>query len=186
MRPLCDDESDSPQAVTRDYTLEIADEGGKAPLLSVFGGKLTTYRKLAEHALEKLVSYYPGIGNAWTKSGVLPGGDMGTDRDSYAKTLQARHPWLPEAVAVHYAHTYGSRAEVLLANRHSLDEMGEAFGHGLYEAELAYLVKHEWVKELDDAIWRRTKLGMWLSEEEKRRVAEWLKETVGRRETFAE
>ncbi|SQI34695.1 Aerobic glycerol-3-phosphate dehydrogenase [Leminorella richardii] len=128
VRPLCDDESDSPQAVTRDYTLEIADEGGKAPLLSVFGGKLTTYRKLAEHALEKLVSYYPGIGNAWTKSGVLPGGDMGTDRDSYAKTLQARHPWLPEAVAVHYAHTYGSRAEVLLANRHSLDEMAKPLG----------------------------------------------------------
>ncbi|MBD4771504.1 glycerol-3-phosphate dehydrogenase, partial [Xanthomonas citri pv. citri] len=71
VRPLCDDESDSPQAITRDYTLDIHDENGKAPLLSVFGGKLTTYRKLAEHALEKLTPYYQGIGPAWTKESVL-------------------------------------------------------------------------------------------------------------------
>ncbi|KFC93744.1 glycerol-3-phosphate dehydrogenase [Leminorella grimontii] len=186
VRPLCDDESDSPQAVTRDYTLEVADEGGKAPLLSVFGGKLTTYRKLAEHALEKLAHYYPGVGGAWTKNGVLPGGNMGTDRDSYAKTLLRNHSWLPEELARRYAHTYGSLTEVLLDNRHSLEDMGEAFGHGLYEAELVYLVKHEWVKELDDAIWRRTKLGMWLSEEEKRRVAEWLAATANRGSAFAE
>lgn len=186
VRPLCDDESDSPQAVTRDYTLEVADVGGKAPLLSVFGGKLTTYRKLAEHALEKLAHYYPGVGGAWTKNGILPGGDMGTDRDSYAQTLSRSHSWLPEELAMRYAHTYGSLAEVLLDNRHSLEDMGEAFGHGLYEAELAYLVKHEWVKELDDAIWRRTKLGMWLSEEEKRRVGEWLAATTNRGSAFAE
>jgi glycerol-3-phosphate dehydrogenase len=77
VRPLCDDESDSPQAITRDYTLDIHDVDGQAPLLFVFGGKLTTYRKLAEHALEKLAPYYKGIGPAWTKGAVLPGGDIG-------------------------------------------------------------------------------------------------------------
>jgi glycerol-3-phosphate dehydrogenase len=90
VRPLCDDESDSPQAITRDYTLDIHDENGQAPLLSVFGGKLTTYRKLAEHALEKLTPYYKGIGPAWTKTAVLPGGDIGGDRDDYAAKLRRR------------------------------------------------------------------------------------------------
>ncbi|VFS31208.1 aerobic glycerol-3-phosphate dehydrogenase [Escherichia coli] len=94
MRPLCDDESDSPQAITRDYTLDIHDEDGKAPLLSVFGGKLTTYRKLAEHALEKLTPYYQGIGPAWTKESVLPGGAIEGDRDDYAARLRRRYPFL--------------------------------------------------------------------------------------------
>ena len=177
VRPLCDDESDSPQAVTRDYTLEIADENGYAPLLSVFGGKLTTYRKLAEHAMEKLTPYYPSIGVAWTKNGTLPGGNMGTDRDSYAQMLRRAHPWLPADLALRYAHTYGSLSEVLLENCQSIKDLGTLFGHNLYAAELAYLVKHEWAKGLDDVIWRRTKLGMWLSEAEKERVAQWLNKT---------
>jgi glycerol-3-phosphate dehydrogenase len=154
VRPLCDDESDSPQAVTRDYTLDVHDEQGKAPLLSVFGGKLTTYRKLAEHAMEKLAHYYPGCGPAWTKNGSLPGGDIGGDRDSYAAKLRREHGWLPESLARRYARTYGS--------------------HGLYEAELRYLVEKEWVVELEDAIWRRTKLGMWLDDTQQARVKAWL------------
>ena len=89
VRPLCDDESDSPQAITRDYTLDIHDENGKAPLLSVFGGKLTTYRKLAEHALEKLTPYYQGIGPAWTKESVLPCGAIEGDRDDYAAVTRS-------------------------------------------------------------------------------------------------
>ncbi|MCU8669429.1 FAD-dependent oxidoreductase, partial [Klebsiella pneumoniae] len=97
VRPLCDDESDSPQAITRDYTLDIHDENGQAPLLSVFGGKLTTYRKLAEHALEKLTPYYKGIGPAWTKTAVLPGGDIGGDRDDYAAKLRRRFPFISES-----------------------------------------------------------------------------------------
>lgn len=186
VRPLCDDESDSPQAVTRDYTLEIADDAGKAPLLSVFGGKLTTYRKLAEHAIEKLAHYYPGIGPAWTKNGILPGGDMGTDRNHYAEVLRRKYSWLPDSMAIRYAHTYGSRSEMILDNKTSLAELGEDFGHGLYEAELTYLVTKEWVHNLDDAIWRRTKLGMWLDEGQKQRVAEWLKDVAGRKQSFAE
>lgn len=186
VRPLCDDESDSAQAVTRDYTLEVADEAGKAPLLSVFGGKLTTYRKLAEHAIEKLAHYYPGIGNAWTKNGTLPGGDMGTDRNSYVAQLRRKFTWLPDELAIRFAHTYGSRTEMLLANKASLADLGEDFGHGLYQAELEYLTTYEWAVELDDVIWRRTKLGMWLDDAQKQRVAEWLKETVGKKVAFAE
>lgn len=174
VRPLCDDESDSPQAITRDYTLDVHDQDGKAPLLSVFGGKLTTYRKLAEHALEKLSGYYDNCGPAWTKNGVLPGGDLGTDRDSYAAQLRRRFTWLPEALARRYVRTYGTRAEQLIGTAQSLEDLGEHFGHHLYEAELRYLVAEEWVVELDDAIWRRTKLGMWLDDAQKQRVAQWL------------
>lgn len=176
VRPLCDDESDSPQAITRDYTLDVHDQDGKAPLLSVFGGKLTTYRKLAEHALEKLSGYYENCGPAWTKNAVLPGGDLGTDRDSYAVQLRRRFTWLPEALARRYARTYGTRTEQLLGTAQSLEDLGEHFGHNLYEAELRYLIAEEWVVELDDAIWRRTKLGMWLDEGQKQRVAEWIRE----------
>ncbi len=176
VRPLCDDESDSPQAITRDYTLDIHDENGQAPLLSVFGGKLTTYRKLAEHALEKLAPYYKGIGPAWTKNAVLPGGDIAGTRDDYAAKLRRRYPFISEGMARHFARTYGSHTEVLLGGAKSLEDLGEHFGHELYEAELRYLVEHEWVRGLDDAIWRRTKQGMWLSEAEQARIRDWLAE----------
>ncbi|MEI7064716.1 glycerol-3-phosphate dehydrogenase [Dickeya chrysanthemi] len=173
VRPLCDDESDSPQAITRDYTLSVADENGKAPLLSVFGGKLTTYRKLAEHALEKLVKYYPQAGQAWTRNAILPGGDISGSREDYAATLRRRYN-LPEALARRYSRTYGSQSEKILGNAQSLNDLGEHFGHTLYEAELRYLVEHEWVVSLEDAIWRRTKLGMWLDDAQRQRVADWL------------
>lgn len=174
VRPLYDDESDSPQAITRDYTLDIQDDNNQTPLLSVFGGKLTTYRKLAEHALDKLRPYYPQCKTAWTKRAVLPGGDMSMDRDSYTICLQQRFNWLPDGLARRYAHTYGSASEQLLADARSLADLGEHFGHGLYAAELRYLQTHEWAVTLEDVIWRRTKLGMWLDEEQQRNVAQWL------------
>ncbi|WP_127959238.1 glycerol-3-phosphate dehydrogenase [Serratia microhaemolytica] len=176
VRPLCDDESDSPQAITRDYTLDLQDEQGQAPLLSVFGGKLTTYRKLAEHALDKLAGYYPNCGAAWTKQMVLPGGNIGADRAAYAAKLGRQYPWLPESLARRYAYTYGSHSELILAGARGVADLGEEFGHQCYEAELRYLVDKEWVVELDDAIWRRTKLGMWLTSEQKMRIENWLAE----------
>lgn len=182
VRPLCDDESDSPQAITRDYTLDIHDVDGQAPLLSVFGGKLTTYRKLAEHALEKLAPYYKGIGPAWTKGAVLPGGDIGDNRDDYAAKLCRRFPFITEGMARHYARTYGSNIELFLGDAKDIADLGEHFGHELYEAELRYLVEHEWVRRLDDAIWRRTKEGMWLNAEQQSRVAQWLLQNAGKRE----
>lgn len=185
VRPLCDDESDSPQAITRDYTLDIHDEDGKAPLLSVFGGKLTTYRKLAEHALEKLTPYYQGIGPAWTKESVLPGGAIEGDRDDYAARLRRRYPFLTESLARHYARTYGSNSELLLGNAGAISDLGEDFGHEFYEAELKYLVDHEWVRRADDALWRRTKQGMWLNADQQSRVSQWLVEYTQQRLSLA-
>ena len=161
VRPLCDDESDSPQAITRDYTLDIHDDNGQAPLLSVFGGKLTTYRKLAEHALEKLTPYYKGIGPA---------------------KLRRRFSFISESMARHHARTYGSNSELILDKATSLDDLGEHFGHEFFEAELRYLVEHEWVRSLDDAIWRRTKQGMWLNDEQQARISEWLAQHAGKSE----
>lgn len=180
VRPLCDDESDSPQAITRDYTLDIHDENGKAPLLSVFGGKLTTYRKLAEHAMDKLQTYYPAIGPAWTKGSKLPGGDISGDRDDFAAQLRRRYAFLSEGLARRFARTYGSNSELILKEAKSIEDLGEHFGHELYEAELRYLVEHEWVRRVEDAIWRRTKLGMWLTDEQQARVAQWLAKRAGK------
>ncbi len=176
VRPLCDDESNSPQAITRDYTLDVHDEQGQVPLLSVFGGKLTTYRKLAEHALDRLAKYYPDAGPAWTKNCVLPGGDIAGTREDYAASLRRRYPFISEDMARHYACTYGSCSERLLQDAKSLSDLGEHFGHDFYEAELHYLVQYEWVRQLDDAIWRRTKLGMWLDAAQQARITTWLDE----------
>ena len=173
VRPLCDDESDSPQAITRDYTLSVDDDNGQAPLLSVFGGKLTTYRKLAEHALDKLHKYYPQAGKAWTKEAVLPGGDIAGTRDDYAAALRRRFN-LPESLTRRYSRTYGSNSELILTNVEGLGDLGEDFGHDLYEAELRYLVEKEWAVTLDDVIWRRTKLGMRLNDAQKQRISDWL------------
>lgn len=173
VRPLCDDESDSPQAITRDYTLSVDDDNGQAPLLSVFGGKLTTYRKLAEHALDKLHKYYPQAGKAWTKEAVLPGGDIAGTRDDYAAALRRRFN-LPESLTRRYSRTYGSNSELILTNVKGLGDLGADFGHDLYEAELRYLVEKEWAVTLDDVIWRRTKLGMRLNDAQKQRISDWL------------
>ncbi|GKW30037.1 glycerol-3-phosphate dehydrogenase [Pectobacterium brasiliense] len=173
VRPLCDDESDSPQAITRDYTLSVDDDNGQAPLLSVFGGKLTTYRKLAEHALDKLHKYYPQAGKTWTKGAVLPGGDIAGTRDDYAAALRRRFN-LPESLTRRYSRTYGSNSELILANVKGLSDLGEDFGHDLYEAELRYLVEKEWAVMLDDVIWRRTKLGMRFDDAQKQRISDWL------------
>lgn len=174
VRPLCDDESNSPQTITRDYTLDVHDNDGKAPLLSVFGGKLTTYRKLAEHAMEKLTSYYPHMGPAWTRDSILPGGQFSGTREQYAQLLRQKFIFISEPLARYYAYTYGSQSEIILRNAHTLDDLGQNFGHDFYEAELRYLLNHEWVYELADAIWRRTKQGMWLDPSEQARVDQWL------------
>ncbi|SES73439.1 glycerol-3-phosphate dehydrogenase [Thorsellia anophelis] len=174
VRPLCDDESDSPQAITRDYTLSLQDEGGKLPLLSVFGGKLTTYRKLAEQAINDLTPFYTGIKSAWTSKNILPGGNFTGSRYSYAAALWQTYPWLGKDTAKRYAYTYGSNSEIILKDKSQLSDLGEHFGADLYEAELEYLIKHEWVTELDDAIWRRTKLGLKLSSEEQSKLNTWI------------
>ncbi len=154
VRSLYDDGAEDASAITRDYVLER--DGEDAPLLSIFGGKITTYRRLAEHALEKL-----GIGGAsWTAGTPLPGGDMPDGFDPWFTQFQARHPWLPAKLARRLARAYGTRADRLLGDATALRDLGEDLGGGLTEAELAYLVAHEFARSPQDVLWRRSKLGL--------------------------
>jgi len=165
VRPLLEDDSGSASEVTRDYLLDCDSEEG-APLLSVFGGKITTHRKLAEEAVDWLA---PALGNehpAWTAEGVtLPGGDLGRADDDAAfdrflHRVVRRYPWLPAGLALRYARSYGTRIERVLDGATALRDLGEHFGADLYEREIAYLVGAEWARDLDDILWRRTKLGL--------------------------
>ena len=113
---------------------------------------------------------------------MLPGGEIGNDRDDYAAKLRRRYPFITESLARHFARTYGSNSELIIGEAKDIAGLGEDFGHEFYEAELRYLVEHEWVRRLDDAIWRRTKQGMWLNAEQQSRISEWLVKTLGKPE----
>lgn len=169
VRPLCDDESDSPQAVTRDYTLEVNGAEGEAPLLSVFGGKLTTYRKLAEAACHKLNAWYPQMGTDWTAKSRLPGGEFDCSVTELARAYALEFDWLDDRNALRIAEAYGSHARLWLGQ-----PRGEEFGAGLCEAEVSYLVEREWAMTVDDILWRRSKLGLRLDEAGRQRLARWL------------
>jgi glycerol-3-phosphate dehydrogenase len=176
VRPLYDDASANPSAVTRDYVFDLQAPEGQAPLLSVFGGKLTTYRKLAEHALEKLQPVMGFARGGWTAAAVLPGGDLErSDLPAFSKGLQQRHAWLPAATAVRLARSYGSRAERILGDAHGLNDLGPDLGGGLYEAEIDYLVREEWAREAEDVLWRRSKLGLHVGPEVTERIRAWLR-----------
>lgn len=164
LRPLYDDAAANASAVTRDYVLELDHDG--PPVLSVFGGKITTYRRLAEHALEKLGPHLPGMKPAWTGDAPLPGGDMaGANFDLFVGTLAARYPFLPEATARRLARAYGTRAERLLGDARTSADLGETFGGDLSAREVDYLVRHEWARTSDDILWRRSKLGLRMDRE---------------------
>ena len=129
--------------------------------LSVFGGKITTYRRLAEHALEKLSPYLPGMKPAWTDRRHLPGGDMPAgDFELFLAGLMKARPFLPEPLARRLAHAYGTRVELILGEATALDQLGRDFGGGLTEAEVDYLIAHEWARTSTDILWRRSKLGL--------------------------
>ncbi len=186
VRPLCDDESSDPSAITRDYTLVLNAEGHEPPLLSVFGGKLTTYRKLAEVALAELAPWFARMKPAWTHDAHLPGGeDMSTPRD-LTEALCTGAPWLPEALARRWAHSYGSRSWRLLHGLHDLADLGEHFGSGLYAREVDYLIAVEWALSVEDILWRRSKLGLFLDAQGQARLDDYLqRQTPERLPLFA-
>ena len=173
VRPLYDDASEkSAQTVTRDYVFELdparPGEGGPAPILSVFGGKITTFRRLAEHALERLAPFLPEAGPAWTRDAPLPGGDMpDADFDLFRADLARRFPALPETLRLHYGRLYGTLAPTLLDGVATVADLGRRWGPLLYGREVAYLISHEWVREPDDVLWRRTKHGLHMSADER-------------------
>jgi glycerol-3-phosphate dehydrogenase len=175
VRPLLDDESSSAQAVTRDYTFDMDHSEGQAPLLSIFGGKITTYRKLSEAAVNAICEYFPQAGPAWTKSPPLPGGEF-LCKESFQASLLRKYPWLPSQLAKRYVRTYGTLAHHILDGTNSVTNLGRHFGAGLYQREVDYLMSYEWALSVEDIIWRRTKLGLHLSENDQQGLGNYLLE----------
>ncbi|MGH8800049.1 MAG: glycerol-3-phosphate dehydrogenase, partial [Casimicrobiaceae bacterium] len=180
VRPLYDDGAADPSAITRDYVLKLDAGDGRAPLLSIFGGKITTYRKLAEHALADLRPFFPQMGSGWTDRAPLPGGDLPRGGPAaYERELAARYPALPANLLAALARRHGTRVTRVLGAARTLADLGTHFGHTLYAAEIDYLVAQEWALEADDVLWRRTKCGLHLSGEERDAVANHLRARVG-------
>lgn len=180
VRPLCDDESSDPSAVTRDYTIELEAHDKQAPLLSVYGGKLTTYRKLANAALEKLRPIFPTMGAEWTDSHPLPGSSSAiTDLRQIEEIIYNLHAWLDADILKRYGKAYGLNALKILSGAKSTADLGRHFGAGLYQREVDYLQDHEWAMTAEDILWRRSKLGLRLTEDEKRTLAAYLNPLAG-------
>lgn len=172
VRPLFDDGADSASAVTRDYVLDLhegeGEEGGGAPLLTIYGGKITTFRRLAEHALEKLQGPLGFEAGPWTEDARLPGGDLGEGGfEAFRQAAQARHPWLPEPTLTRLCRAYGSRIDAVLGDATAWTDLGRDHGAGLTEREVGYLVDHEWAADPEDILWRRTKLGLHMTPAER-------------------
>ena len=153
--------------------LQLDDRG--APILSVFGGKITTYRKLAEQALDLLAGPMAIDAKPWTAGVALPGGDLDTPTyDAFLTRCKQRYPWLEDSRLIDYARNYGSDIDRLLADRGAMQDLGADFGGGLLEAEVEYLCEHEWAQTADDILWRRTKKGLRVSDEDVSRLGTWL------------
>ncbi len=180
VRPLLEDEAGDPSAVTRDYLLEMERDG--APLLSVWGGKITTFRKLAEEAADQLAAALGAGGQPWTEGAKLPGGDLSrwitpsgrpdTDIAAFRAALARRLPQVAESVRTRWARSYGALVERFVED----GGLGAEVAPGLFEAELHYLREQEWARSADDVLWRRTKLGLHLSASERRAVDDWWRE----------
>jgi len=167
VRPLYDDGSADPSAITRDYTLRVDDEAGAVPVLSVFGGKITTYRRLAESALEKLAPYFPSLRPAWTAQAPLPGSGF-VERETAKQELLRQYPQVPVNVMQGIFRRHGTLAAEVLGDGH----LGEYYGAGLTEREVAYLTAREWARTAEDVLWRRTKCGLRMTEAQRHRVAQ--------------
>jgi D-erythritol 1-phosphate dehydrogenase len=163
VRPLYDDNAKNPSAVTRDYVFEIDGDPGTPPLLSIFGGKITTYRKLAEHALGRLAPWFSKMTPAWTAGAPLPGGDIGGTFSDFAARLQRDYPEVPNPLLLHYARLYGTHARDLLGDVRTCDDLGRHFGGDLYQREASYLRDTEWATTAADILDRRTKHGLHLT-----------------------
>jgi glycerol-3-phosphate dehydrogenase len=176
VRPLYDDGASEAKAATREYVFELDLPGG-APLLSIYGGKITTHRRLAEEALEKLAPYLKGTRakEGWTGHAPLPGGDMDVSAiPALSAELMRDYPFLNEAHANRLAHAYGTRASRILGTAKSIDDLGRSFGADLTEAEVKYLMAHEWARTAEDIVWRRSKLGLRLTPPEIAALDDWI------------
>jgi len=167
VRPLYDDGAKDAKAATRDYVLELEGDADMPAVLSVFGGKITTYRKLAEQVLAKLEPLLPFKRGVWTANAPLPGGDFEvTAFDAQVAALQKDYPFLDAVFATRLMRLYGTDARFILGEASALDDLGKCFGYNLYEAEVKWLIGREWARTAADVLWRRTKLGLRLGREE--------------------
>ena len=176
VRPLVDDGSGRPEAATRGYRIDLSEAERGAPLLSIYGGKITTYRHLAEDAVDLLAARIPALsGKPWTTKRPLPGGDFAIDGlDNLKAQLGVRYPFLDPGTVDRIARAYGTRAEQWLAGAEGWQALGRTFGAGLTQAELDYLRREEWAVSAEDVLWRRTKLGLRLNEAERAAVEAYL------------
>jgi glycerol-3-phosphate dehydrogenase len=176
VRPLYDDGASEAKAATRDYVFELDTPGG-VPLLSIYGGKITTYRRLAEQALERLSPYLRSAKarDGWTAKSALPGGDFAVSAiAALTSELQRGYPFLSAAHAARLAHAYGTRAKMVLGTAKSLNDLGASFGATLTESEVRYLMSNEWARTAEDIVWRRSKLGLRLSASEIAAIDDWI------------
>ncbi|MDN3516256.1 glycerol-3-phosphate dehydrogenase [Aquisalimonas lutea] len=175
VRPLYDDAAENASAITRDYVLDLDAREGRAPMLSIFGGKITTYRKLAEEAMDLLARPLQlRETRRWTADTPLPGGDIpDADFDGYLDRVRQRYPFLPAELAWRYARNYGTRTEQIVGDARSLAELGDDLGDSIYAAELRYLRDHEWAESAEAVLWRRSRLGLHVSAATRERIEAW-------------
>lgn len=180
VRPLYDDGSSDPSEVTRDYVLKIDAQDDRpanerAPILSIFGGKITTYRKLAEAALAELKPFFPAMKAGWTHDAPLPGGNLPNgDRAAWCAELSRRYPALPYELLRALSRRHGTRAVTVLGDARTVDDLGEDFGADLTEREIVYLRDEEWALTTEDVLWRRTKCGLPMTVSQRARVDTYL------------
>ncbi len=182
VRPLYDDGDSDPSAITRDYVLKVdalpGDPGPeRAPVLSIFGGKITTYRKLAESVLEQLADFHPGLQPCWTRAAPLPGGDLPNHSlADWQAELARRYPNMPAELLHAVAGRYGTRATEVLGEAREMDDLGEHFGAMLTAREVDFLRAQEWARAAEDVLWRRTKCGLPMTPAQRARVAAYMEE----------
>ncbi len=167
VRPLFDDGASKAQEATRDYVLRTDAGTGKAPMVNIFGGKITTYRKLAEEVVGKIGTMIGNRKPAWTQGAALPGGDFPADGfEAQVRGLMSDYPFLETKHARRLVRLYGTRARAVLGNANNIEGLGRCFGADLYEAEVTYLARNEWAVSAEDVLWRRTKRGLVVSKKE--------------------
>lgn len=175
VRPLLDQGADNAAAATRDYIVRWHGDGSRGPLLNIYGGKITTYRKLAEKVVGMLVEHFPDAGQAWTHDAPMPGGDFPIDgTETIVDRLLKSYPFLDGKWATRLMRAYGTDAEVMLGNAKSVGDLGIDFGATLFEREVTWLIEHEFAKRADDVVWRRSKLGLRMTPTEIEALDQWM------------
>lgn len=182
VRPLCDDESSDPSAITRDYTLALHKQTETNALISIYGGKITTYRKLAEAVMAKLQVFLPEASRPWTAKSPLPGSQFtGQTQAEIQHDIKKQFPWLTPDEVARFSKSYGLLCLEFLMGKTAHADMGDYFGAGLFAAEIDYLITHEWANSAEDVLFRRTKLGLFLTDSEKQQVESYIQQKLSRK-----